>query len=720
MGLDFKEKATEVAGSTLKNATSGDKLSNDNSEGASKLTQYGARTVVNTVDKTISHSAYKKAEQYASNNQEVANQVLLHDKAVDSGQMLHASDSSAKLITASRRRAKAEALREGKSLSYELTPDAKKLRDNRKKLQKKLQQEYKVKTEVKGGFKSNLRIEQTAESDLYSNKFKGADAIRNASSGALHFMDDMADGGDSNSTQNAWIDSSSKVLDTASRVYSLSQTAKYHRASKKEAEIAKLARQEDRIAMNNIKLEYKTALKDAKQGELWKSSNPYDRHLQKKAIKKKYMKNAIKEYQDAKKAGSTGKVVYDTGLSVVDKAKQLVKKAIEVIKALLSTAWGKIAIVVVLVVAIIIGLLSVFLPVLMLSFGGDSDFSSPPQMGRFPDEVLQWREWVVERCEANNDPNSNIDLTRFVPAILATIQQESGGISESWGGDLMQCKESGYWVDDNMPDDWTTEQRSIDAGIRYFYDMLKNWGCTEPDDLVRLQIVAQGYNYGPGWFDWLRECQIEEWSLEVSSAYSDQMAEQMGWTSYGHKPYGEEWLKKYEAGGLAGSGAIVVEVGPGGVMKTAQNQIGIMEEPAGTNKVIFNTEYYGQEVAGDDYPWCCVFVWWCFYKSGNGDAFYNGEKTAGCGAVYSWAQSDGLFINGSEAKYGDLVLFGNNEHIEFVVCKNDDGSYTTIGGNTSPEESGSQSNGGCVAMRTRYTTGDFPITSFIRPEYQGE
>jgi hypothetical protein len=110
-------------------------------------------------------------------------------------------------------------------------------------------------------------------------------------------------------------------------------------------------------------------------------------------------------------------------------------------------------------------------------------------------------------------------------------------------------------------------------------------------------------------------------------------------------------------------------------------------------------------------------VWWCFNKSGNASAFYGGGKTASCAAVYSWAQSNGLFINASEARYGDIVLFGNNEHIEIVVSKNSDGSYTTIGGNTSSDTAGSQSNGGCVALKTRYTTGGFPITSFIRPVY---
>lgn len=281
----------------------------------------------------------------------------------------------------------------------------------------------------------------------------------------------------------------------------------------------------------------------------------------------------------------------------------------------------------------------------------------------------------------------------------------------------MQCKESGLWDDAAMPSDWTTEQKSIDIGIRVFYAHMKTWGVDGADDYDNLQIVAQAYNYGGGFLGFMKRKNAKKWTLALSTEYSNAMAQQSGWSSYGHKEYGEEWLAKYQSGGSVGGGAVVQAKGPTGVMQTAQNQIGITENPPGSNNVVFNTDYYGQEVSGDAYSWCCVFVWWLFNKSGNGAAFYDGEKVARCGLVYNWAQNNGLFINSSEAKYGDIVLFGDNEHIEVVVSNNGDGTFTTIGGNTSGDGAGSQSNGGCVALKTRYTTGGFPITSFIRPKY---
>ena len=48
------------------------------------------------------------------------------------------------------------------------------------------------------------------------------------------------------------------------------------------------------------------------------------------------------------------------------------------------------------------------------------------------------------------------------------------------------------------------------------------------------------------------------------------------------------------------------------LLKIAQAELGVTEYPSGSNKVKYNTWYYGQVVSGDAYPWCAVFVCWCF------------------------------------------------------------------------------------------------------------
>ena len=554
-------------------------------------------------------------------------------------------------------------------------------------------------------------MEQSAKSKLYdAPKFRGGEAAADFEKKMLHMADDAADDRNGTGIQNAWIDTADKAADASSKVLRLSRTARYYRLRKNEAQIAKLAGQQDRLMRNSFRLEYRSALRTAREGGLWKSSSLYEKHLQKKAIKRRYMKNAIKEYQRAKKAGAEGRTVFSTGFSLTDKAKSAVSVVWEHIKWLVSTPLGKIAVVCTLALGIMVSLLGVAGPLFLMSFGGNS---SQIMGAGFPPEVEAWREFVTDRCSYYAESGTGIDLNEFVNAILATIQQESGGVSESCGGDLMQCIACGNW-ESGTPPDWdsfTTEQKSIDAGVRYFYSGMKNWGVTGPDDYDGLQMVAQGYNYGYGFLDYARSQGASKWTLVLSEAFADSKG-----GSYGHPTYGEEWLAKYMAGGIGG-GAAVVAAGAMGVMQTAQNQIGITENPPGSNNVIFNTDYYGHEVNGDSYPWCCAFVWWCFDRSGNGAAFYDGGKTASCASVRSWAQAYHLFISGDQAQYGDIVLFGSDEHIELVVCNNGDGTYTTIGGNTSPDEADSQSNGGCVALKRRSASGSFPITAFIRPPY---
>lgn len=48
------------------------------------------------------------------------------------------------------------------------------------------------------------------------------------------------------------------------------------------------------------------------------------------------------------------------------------------------------------------------------------------------------------------------------------------------------------------------------------------------------------------------------------------------------------------------------------LLEIAESQVGVKESPSGSNNVKYNTWYYGHAVSGDAYPWCCVFVEWCF------------------------------------------------------------------------------------------------------------
>lgn len=154
------------------------------------------------------------------------------------------------------------------------------------------------------------------------------------------------------------------------------------------------------------------------------------------------------------------------------------------------------------------------------------------------------------------------------------------------------------------------------------------------------------------------------------------------------------------------------------IISKAESYIGTKESPAYSNNVVFNTDYYGHPVSGSGYPWCCAFVWDIFRMCGASQLFYNGEKTAYCPSILSWGRENDLIV--SEGRKGDLILFdwdntsvNDADHIGFIYCRNSDGSYTTIEGNTSLTD---DSNGGEVMKRNRSSC----IRAIIRPKYDAE
>ena len=64
------------------------------------------------------------------------------------------------------------------------------------------------------------------------------------------------------------------------------------------------------------------------------------------------------------------------------------------------------------------------------------------------------------------------------------------------------------------------------------------------------------------------------------------------------------------------------------VLQIAEWQEGVVEMPSNSNKVKYNTAYYGREVSGRAYPWCMTFVWWVFREAG-----FSLYKTASCTAL---------------------------------------------------------------------------------------
>lgn len=151
------------------------------------------------------------------------------------------------------------------------------------------------------------------------------------------------------------------------------------------------------------------------------------------------------------------------------------------------------------------------------------------------------------------------------------------------------------------------------------------------------------------------------------------------------------------------------------IVAKAASQIGVKESPANSNNVKYNTAYYGREVNGSNYAWCCAFVWWVFRECNASKLFFNGKKTASCTTLMTAMKAQKT----NNPKPGDLVFFQFDrdaaaDHIGILEKVNKDGTFRVIEGNTSLKN---DANGGEVMRRTRKKP---LIMCFIRPKYDDE
>lgn len=145
------------------------------------------------------------------------------------------------------------------------------------------------------------------------------------------------------------------------------------------------------------------------------------------------------------------------------------------------------------------------------------------------------------------------------------------------------------------------------------------------------------------------------------------------------------------------------------ILAIARKEIGTTEHPPGSNMNKYGAWYQMNGVF-----WCAEFVSWVFAKAGIPQIRYahcnDAARNFRSGAWGTWHGPN------TRAKPGDVIIFdwdrnGNYDHTGIVV--DDDGHWlTTIEGNTSPSNAGSQSNGDGVYLKKRDR---FGVLGFGRP-----
>lgn len=120
------------------------------------------------------------------------------------------------------------------------------------------------------------------------------------------------------------------------------------------------------------------------------------------------------------------------------------------------------------------------------------------------------------------------------------------------------------------------------------------------------------------------------------------------------------------------------------IIDIAKAQVGVSEQPPGSNNVIYNTDYYGGVVQGTNFPWCCSFIWWLFHQTGLSALFCGGQKTAFCPFVVQYAREHRQWVTDGY-RAGDLLLYdwdGDGQADHIGLCESVSGlTATTIEGN---------------------------------------
>lgn len=154
-------------------------------------------------------------------------------------------------------------------------------------------------------------------------------------------------------------------------------------------------------------------------------------------------------------------------------------------------------------------------------------------------------------------------------------------------------------------------------------------------------------------------------------------------------------------------------------LDVARNEIGYTRwnDPAAGTKfgrwyaAQTNSPYYGESGV----PYCAMFVSWVLAQVGMTPP---GGIYAYCPYGINGARAQGRLVPKTAAQPGDIVFFDwdpdtVSDHTGFIESYSG-GVYTCIEGNTSPDNGGSQSDGGGVWRRTRYAS---QICAVARPAY---
>ena len=262
---------------------------------------------------------------------------------------------------------------------------------------------------------------------------------------------------------------------------------------------------------------------------------------------------------------------------------------------------------------------------------------------------------------------SEFGIPEYVPAIQAIMMQESGGR----GTDPMQASECPYNTQyPNTPGAIQDADYSIKVGIHYYADCVREAGCESPQDMDKLKLSWQGYNYGNGYISWALE-KFGGYSEANALQFSQEQAAAHGWSGYGDPEYVPHVMRYYSGGGwfagLFGNGQLVT---------IAKSQLG----NEGGEK------FWSWWGFTERQEWCACFVSWCADQAGliQKEAV---PKFSVCTDGVAWFQAKGKWQSGGSVPTPGTIIFfdwdhdGASDHVG-IVESCDGTTVHTIEGNS--------------------------------------
>ena len=262
---------------------------------------------------------------------------------------------------------------------------------------------------------------------------------------------------------------------------------------------------------------------------------------------------------------------------------------------------------------------------------------------------------------------SEFGIPEYVPAIQAIMMQESGGR----GTDPMQASECPYNTQyPNTPGAIQDADYSIKVGIQYYADCVREAGCESPQDMDKLKLSWQGYNYGNGYISWALE-KFGGYSEANALQFSQEQVAAHGWSGYGDPEYVPHVMRYYSGGGwfagLFGNGQLVT---------IAKSQLG----NEGGEK------FWSWWGFTERQEWCACFVSWCADQAGliQKEAV---PKFSVCTDGVAWFQAKGKWQSGGSVPTPGTIIFfdwdhdGASDHVG-IVESCDGTTVHTIEGNS--------------------------------------